>query len=137
MSIQSVELFECGRWRGKRVEMEPVHEALTSDAGLLPFAQLDRKLGWTEQLASLISAPHGTRTHSALSIVRQRVFGIIAGYEDQNDHDTLRSDPIFKLIADRAPEQGDLASQPTISRLENVVTPQDLLRMEQWYLDRF
>lgn len=137
MSIQSVAQFECGRWHGKRVEMEPVQESLTSDAGLLPFAQLDRKLGWTEQLASLISDPRGTWTHSALSIVRQRVFGIIAGYEDQNDHDTLRSDPIFKLIADREPDQCDLASQPTISRLENAVTAQDLLKMEDWFIDRF
>ncbi len=65
------------------------------------------------------------------------LYGILAGYEDQNDHDSLRSDPVFKLIAERLPDEMDLASQPTISRLENAVTATDLLRMEDWFIDRF
>ena len=59
--------------------------------------------------------------HSFLEMVRCRVFGILAGYEDQNDHDTLRTDPVFKLIADRSPDDPDLASQPTLSRFENQI----------------
>lgn len=70
-------------------------------------------------------------------MLQQRVFGIIAGYEDQNDHDSLRSDPIFKLIADRSPSDRDLASQPTLSRFENAVTAGNLLQMEEWFMDRF
>ena len=46
------------------------------------------------------------------------MFGILAGNEDQNDHDTLRSDPIFKMLVGKSPSDKDLASQPTISRLE-------------------
>ena len=48
-------------------------------------------------------------------MVRSRVFGILAGYEDQNDPDALRSDAIFKLLANRLPDDDDLASQPTLS----------------------
>ena len=48
--------------------------------------------------------------HSYLDMVRMRVFGILAGYEDQNDHDTLRTDPAFKLIANRSPNGAHLAS---------------------------
>ena len=70
-------------------------------------------------------------------MVRSRLFGIIAGYEDQNDHDVLRSDAIFKLIVDRLPDDDDLASQPTLSRFENAVTPADLLRLEDWFIQRF
>jgi hypothetical protein len=64
-------------------------------------------------------------------MLRQRIFGIIAGYEDCNDHDTLRDDPVFKLVAgDDAPgEQQALASQPTLSRFENQVTPGMLLKL--------
>ena len=51
------------------------------------------------------------RDHSLLSMLRQRLFGILAGYEDCNDHDTLRDDPIFKLIADRL-SAGRAAGQP-------------------------
>ena len=56
-------------------------------------------------------------------MVRQRVYGMLADYEDQNDHDALRSDPIFKVIAGRDPSdpKQDLASQPTLSRFENDV----------------
>ena len=137
MSLQSVESFVFGSWQNRPVQIERVEENLSSDAGLLAFFQLDEQLGWTKSFASLISDPRTDPTHSALSIVRQRVFGIIAGYEDQNDHDSLRSDPIFKMIAEQSPEGDDLASQPTISRLENSVTAGNLLAMEDWFIDRF
>lgn len=137
MSLQSAQQFVFGFWDNRPIEFEQIDENLSSDGGLIAFGQLDQKLGWTESLAKLISDSRNAPTHSALSIVRQRVFGIIAGYEDQNDHDSLRSDPVFKLIADRSPDDDDLASQPTISRLENSVTAGDLLKMEDWFIDRF
>jgi hypothetical protein len=137
MSIQTVEGFGCGNWQGKPVEIEAVEENLTSDGGLLVFSQLDEKLGWTAQFAKLISDPRTAPQQSALSIVRQRVFGIIAGYEDQNDHDTLRTDPMFKMMAGRVPGDIDLASQPTISRLENSVSATNLLMMQDWCIEQF
>lgn len=66
---------------------------------LVPIREFDRRLGWTEGFAAQI---HDGRT--ILEMIRQRVFGILAGYEDQYDHDTLRSDGIFKLIAGRSPD---------------------------------
>ena len=137
MSLQSAQQFVFGSWNNKPIEFRQIDEKLSSDGGLIAFSQLDRKLGWTESLASLISDPRSDPRHSAVSIVRQRVFGIVAGYEDQNDHDSLRSDPVFKLIADRSPDGDDLASQPTISRLENSVTAGDLLKMQDWFIGRF
>jgi DDE family transposase len=61
----------------------------------------------------------------------------LADYEDQNDHDTLRSDPIFKLIADRLPDDPDLSSQPTLSRFENAVSIADLWRLRDVLVDLF
>jgi hypothetical protein len=56
------------------------------------------------------------------TLVRQRIFQIACGYADQNDATTLRSDPLLKAVCGRRPETGsDLASQPTLSRLENAV----------------
>jgi hypothetical protein len=75
--------------------------------------------------------------HSSLTMVRQRIYGILADYEDQNDHDTLRSDPVFKLIADRLPDDPDLASQPTLSRFENAVSIADLWRLRDVLVDLF
>ena len=68
-------------------------------------------------------------------MVRARVYGILAGYEDQNDHDTLRADPVFKLVADRSPEDDHLASQPTLSRFENAISIQSLKRLRDVFLD--
>jgi hypothetical protein len=70
-------------------------------------------------------------------MVRSRVYGILGGYADQNDHDTLRHDPVFKLVADRSPEDDDLASQPTLSRFENAVSIPSLKRLRDVFLDQF
>ena len=137
MSIQNVAAIESGRWNGRSVSIEAMEENLSSDGGLFLFGQLDKELGWTRELADLICDSRVKPTQSTLSIVQQRVFGIIAGYEDQNDHDSLRTDPVFKLIAGRRPDEEDLASQPTISRLENSVTAAELLKIEDWFIDRF
>jgi Transposase DDE domain group 1 len=116
------------------------HEGqLTSDAGLLPIAQFDRRLNYTARMAACLDAepcddPRQQQRkpqtqHQRIEMLRQRVFGILAGYEDCNDHDTLRDDPLFKMIADRLPEDDALASQPTLSRFENSVTPAVLQRL--------
>ena len=105
---------------------------ITSDGGLLWLAQIDRDLGLCEAVAEHVSEWRGERSvrHSLVTLVRQRVYQIAAGYEDQNDADTLRKDPLLKLVLGRLPETGaDLASQPTLSRLENAPSTKDCLRV--------
>ena len=137
MNIQSVGQLMFEFLMGKRVEVEAAEEQISSDAGLLPIREFDRRLGWSEGFADQIHDGRCGCTHAVREMVRQRVFGILAGYEDQNDHDTLRSDAVFKVIAGRSPDGLDLASQPTLSRLENAVTAADLLRLEEWFLAQF
>lgn len=137
MSLQNADPFVMDFFPGRDVEVRQVDEQVSSDAGLIFFRQLDQKLNLTESFAANIGDARSKPSHTLLSVIRQRVFGIIAGYEDQNDHDTLRYDPVFKLLADRSPDGEDLASQPTISRIENMVTATDLLRLENWFLDQF
>lgn len=102
---------------------------VSSDAGLLPLRQFDQRWGYTARMAQCLDDPHPGRGHSLLSMLRQRLYGVLAGYEDCNDHDTLRDDPVFKLVAGRLPEDGPLASQPTLCRFENLVTPAVLQRL--------
>ena len=66
-----------------------------------------------------------------------RVFGILADYPDQNDHDVLRSDPVFKIIAGRSLKDADLASQPTLSRFENAIDVKSLARLRDVFVDQF
>src|SRR5512135_1703378 len=139
MSLQSVPQLSFNFFPSRPVEIEVSPAPLSSDAGLLPIRQFDERIRLTEQFAAAIhDRRHPTFTeHSLLSMVRQRIFGILADYEDQNDHDTLRSDPVFKLIADRLPDDPDLASQPTLSRFENAVSIPDLWRLRDVLVDLF
>jgi hypothetical protein len=85
------------------------------------LAEADEELGLCAALAA--ARPdwrHGPVRHSLAALIRQRVFQIACGYPDQNDATTLRHDPVFKLSCQRAPCGGSaLASQPTLSRLDN------------------
>ncbi len=99
---------------------------ISSDGGLLLLRQADRRLGLTEALAQALPDWREKRRveHSDLELIRQRIYGICAGYEDCNDAKTMRRDPALKAACDRDPDQGaDLASQPTLSRFENEVGP--------------
>jgi Transposase DDE domain group 1 len=112
---------------------------LSSDAGLLPIRQLDERLGFTAQLAAALDDPRDPRLieHTGPEMLRARLYGILAGYEDQNDHDALRADAVFKLVAGRLPTDGDLASQPTLSRWENRVSIAALRRLRDVFVDQF
>ena len=96
---------------------------LTSDGGLPWLATADRALGLCDALAACVPDwRHGPVRHALADLVRQRVYQISCGYIDQNDATSLRVDPLLKLVCGRLPESGaDLASQPTLSRLENAV----------------
>jgi len=139
MSLQSVPLFSFEFLPSRPVEIEISRAPLTSDAGLLPVRQIDQNLRLTEQFAAALDDRRDPALvrQSLLSMVRQRIYGILADYEDQNDHDTLRSDPVFKLVADRLPDGPDLASQPTLSRFENAVSIPDLWRLRDVMVDLF
>src|ERR1700678_2362050 len=121
------------------IVVEPSPALLTSDAGLLPFRELDHRLHLTEQFAQALDDPRDPElvSHTFLEMVRCRVYGILADYEDQNDHDTLRTDPAFKLIADRSPDDADLASQPTLSRFESSIDIPSLKRLRDVFIDQF
>ena len=96
---------------------------VTSDGGLPWLAQAEAALGVCAALAAGVPEwRRGGVRHSLEALVRQRVFQIACGYADQDDADTLRSDPLLKLACGRLPaSEADLASQPTLSRLENAV----------------
>jgi hypothetical protein len=97
---------------GAPLVIEPSPGQLSGDAGLLPIRHLDEHIGLTQSFAEALEDPRDPdlTEHAFLEMVRSRVYGILAGYEDQNDHDTLRADPVFKLVAGRSPNDGDLAS---------------------------
>lgn len=96
----------------------------SSEGGLLLLRQADTKLGLCEWFSSLLPDDRmGSRVqHDRLEQVRQRIYPIACGYEDCNDADHLRHDPLLKTVCDRTLTDAGLSSQPTLTRLENAVT---------------
>ncbi len=112
---------------------------LTSDGGLPWLAEADAALALCATLATCIPDwRRGPVVHSLETLVRQRVFQIACGYEDQDDADTLRTDPLLKLVCGRLPDSGvPLASQPTMSRLENHISRRTAERLASALVDLY
>jgi len=115
--------------------------AMSSDFGALLLAGVDRQMGLTSRLtASFTDRRHASYVdHVLANLLKQRIYQQASAYEDCNDANHLRTDPMFKLAVGRKPldEDGNLASQPTFSRLENAATRQDIYRMTQALADQF
>lgn len=111
---------------------------ISSDGGVFLLAGADKGLGLIDRLAALMPDDRdpALTTHTIADILRERIFAIACGYPDGNDLDVLRKDPAFKMACGRLPESGvDLASQPTISRLENAPSLRALMRLSQGMVD--
>ena len=125
--------------RGKTIAARFDGACMSSDGGLLALREVERRFRIAPRLAACIDdprAPHRV-VHGLDEIIRTRMLMIAAGYEDGNDADTLRRDPMFKLAMDRLPDDADLCSQPTISRLENLPDARALLRMGRSMIDHY
>jgi DDE family transposase len=113
---------------------------LSSDGGVILLRDVERRLALAERLAGcLVDRRDPARIdHELAEMLRLRMFLIAAGYEDADDCDALRADPVFKLALGRLPETGPaLCSQPTMSRLENAPSRREIARMMAAMVDLF
>src|SRR6476646_3606246 len=124
---------------GKKVVATFDGGELSSDGGLLVLREVEQRLGVADRMAACIVDPRAPDqiTHSLADIIGFRLLMIAAGYEDGNDADPLRSDPMFKMAFDLTPSDRALCSQPTISRLENLPDVRALLRMGRAMVDLY
>jgi hypothetical protein len=113
---------------------------LTSDGGALLLRQADRQLGLIESLDQVIPDPRHPAliTHQQITMLRQRIFAIAMGYEDGNDHQTLRSDPLMQVLTERGVDADEpLASPSTLCRLENRIDRRTLVAMSRVLVELF
>src|SRR5215208_3410654 len=112
---------------------------LSSQGGLLALREIERRLGLADRLASCLKDPRAPEkvVHRLAEIIRFRMLMIAAGYEDGNDADALRGDPMFELALDRLPSDEELCSQSTISRLENLPDIRALLRLGRALIEQY
>lgn len=125
---------------GRKLTVDFGGGRLSSNGGLLLLREADRRLGVSERIAEAMRDRRDSArvVHSDVDLVRMRAFAIACGYEDGNDLGALRHDPLMKVAVGRAPDSGvPLASQPTISRLENAPSAQAVARMSFALIDQF
>jgi len=110
----------------------------SSDGGAILLKTIDDELGLTARLAACLPEwrQAGKIAHDLPTLIRQRCFGLACGYADANDAAQLKADPIHKLLVGRDPRTDpDLASQPTLSRFENAITPREVYWLTQTLAD--
>ena len=113
---------------------------LTSDAGALLLREVAQRTGLFDAISEVIPDPRNPVfvVHDQQSMIAQRIVALALGYEDLNDHQTLRADPALQLAAGRVPdEELTLASPPTLCRLENRIQRTTLIRIAAVLLDQF
>ena len=123
----------------KGVQLDFEGGDLSADAGFLPLALADQKLGLTTALAAAIEDLRDPSKvqHEVLSRLRERIYLIAAGYEDAVDAQQLRHDPLLKTALNLPADGDPLAGQSTLSRFENSLSKADLVRLGQVLLEVF
>jgi hypothetical protein len=133
-------LFDLPAIDNKRVEIGFTGHDISSDGGLLLVKEVERKIGIIQAItACMVDDRHqGYVQHSFDEIAAQRVYQIVAGYEDANDCNKLRDDAILKMSVGRSPINGSpLASQPTMTRFENTPTHKQLYNIAYAFAEHF
>ncbi len=140
MTEDSLLPFDLPAVQRKKVTADFACGSISSDGGLVLLRAAERRLGLAEALAGCIREWRDPDrvVHTLPAMLRFRMFGIACGYEDADDCDALREDPLFKLAVGRAPESGrDLCSQPSMSRLENAPSRSEVACLTAALVDIF
>jgi hypothetical protein len=127
------------------VQTKPVHVKfnggkLTSDGGALLLPLVDQKIQLTQRINALIHDPRDQRyiAHHQQHLLAQRLYAIALGYEDVNDQITLRKDPaLLATVKKTTNDEEPLGSAPTLSRLENRITNQELASLSKLFVELF
>ena len=140
MTEDSLLPFDLPAVRRKKVTAGFDGGLISSDGGVVLLREAERRLRLAETLAGSMRDRRDPATvvHTLPAMLRFRMFAIACGYEDADDCDALRTDPLFKPAVGRAPESGRaLCSQPTMSRLENAPSRIEVARMTAALVDLF
>lgn len=124
----------------KKIQADFNGGSLTSDAGALLLREVDKHLGFIDAINRCVPDPRNPfyTVHQQRTMLAQRIFGIALGYEDLNDHQSLRQDPLFQIISERGIKDDlPLASPPTLCRLENRIDRKALVKIAKIFVETF
>lgn len=122
-------------YQGKQqVNLDFSAQAVSSDGAIVLSKKLERKFNLIQHFCKAIPETRDLRyiDHSVEEMVRQRVFLMMQGYDDCNDVERLKEDPVITEMLD-----GGLCSQPTISRFENSISIKTIYKLSESWVDRY
>ena len=128
--------IEFGRLGRRVVEGRFDGGSMTSDAGVMLLGATDRKLGLMDDAARCIADPRSPLLikHDVVDMLRQRVYGLVLGWEDLSDHNTLRQDVAIQTAVG---VDSEVASAPTLCRLEKWADQRTAWRLHQVLVEQF
>lgn len=129
-------LFTYQAFDRRKIESSFTGGEVSSDGGVMLLRQVDKKLGLIAELDKAIKDPRNPNliTHKQKDLLKQRIFALALGYEDLNDHDTLRRDLVLQTALERDEE---LASSPTLCRLEGRFDREAAVEMTKVFVEQF
>ena len=130
------ELFEFPSFDRRKIEASFQGGEVSSDGGVMLLREADRRLGLSKALDAALPDPRHPDliTHAQIDLLRQRIYGLALGYEDLNDHDTLRHDLAWQSAVER---DRALGSSPTLCRLEARASRRSAVAMHAVLLEKF
>lgn len=130
---------ELAKLRGRRLSVVFDEPDTSTEGGAVLLREVESRCGIIEAVAGSIADKRSGLNiiHDMQSLVAQRVMQICQGWEDANDCDSLRNDPMIKIAAGHDPQGNPLGSQATMTRLENSVSRKDLVRIGKSMLAHF
>ena len=136
MPNRTTEQLNFGRLGRRHLQANFQGGDLSSDGGLMLLRQIDARTGLSRLAAKALTDRRagGRIRHRLRDLIAQRLYGLCCGYEDLNDHDTLRSDLLMQTAVGR--DQA-LASSPTLSRLETGASRADAWALHQVLVEHF
>ena len=136
MTVCNTKQLAFSTCKGRKIKGQFSGGDITSDGGVMLLSQIDKKLHLTKRLSQVVNDPRVKKRcdHSTLSLLRQRIYGLCLGYEDLNDHDTMRKDIGLQTAVAR---DSDLASASTLCRFENQVDPKTLWAISEIFVEHF
>jgi hypothetical protein len=122
--------------KGRRIKARFDGGTVSSDGGMIFVREADKRLRLTTKAANCIDDPRqvGKVDHSIVQMVQQRVYGLACGYEDANDFDTLRDDPLWQSLCEK---DGQLAGKSTLGRFENRINRESAARLNELFVELF
>lgn len=136
MTLCTTETIDFSTCKSRKVQADFTGGEITSDAGVLLLSEADKRIKLTERIAKMIPDTRckGKTRHSMRDLLRQRIYALALGYEDLNDHSTLRKDTVIQTAVGR---DNDLASSSTLCRLEHSAEQKMLWKISEVLVNVF